>query len=95
MSYREIGEIWGDTGEMWHLEELHELLDHESRARGHLDPHAADGVDPAARDTRVRVGRILGHLLHDLGEVGRVGDGREDLELEQLHARGVVVPGQG
>ena len=38
---------------------------------------------------------VAADLLHDLGEVGRVGDGGEDLELEQLHARGVVVPGQG
>ena len=30
--------------------------------RGHLDAHATDGVDGAARDARVRVSGVLGHL---------------------------------
>ena len=34
-------------------------------------------------------------LLHDLGEVGGVGDGGEDLELEELDARLVRVGARG
>ena len=34
---------------------------------------------------------VAADLLHDLGEVGGVGDGGEDLELEELDARLVRV----
>jgi len=37
------------------------------------------------------VSKYWADLLHDLGEVGGVGDGRQDLELEELDAGWVVV----
>ena len=74
------------------LEEAHQLVDDDAGARGHLHPHPPDRVDGAARHRRVGVGDVFGDLLDGLADVLGVGDGGEDLELEQLDARRVVVP---